>query len=328
MESIEFSPQFGYTISKSLDGIVGGGTTGLWGMRVHKLYGSCIEEVYPTNNTLPEEEYSRYSSIPIAAFLNAEKYKIAYYQRLYSIQDCMYGITKVFGIGLEFDIFESIKSATQGRISLPKIGEKYLGSHSVYVNGYSAIDENERFFYFINSWGAEWGDNGIGYLPFSYFEHGLVSAAWAIGYSKDAAIETENYELQTKKKTKFKICEALYPSLRYGENPIRAFDIFLRNIQVGHIHMSPVDKKRMELEEFYILPQYQNQGIGTAVIKDIGMKLRENGFAKMVGWIGAQDIINDREKQVKVFFKKNGFTITDDNSRFRDSVYKIEIKYD
>ncbi|MCX6716293.1 MAG: GNAT family N-acetyltransferase [Candidatus Taylorbacteria bacterium] len=325
MEFINFSPQFGYAISKSLDGIASGGTTGLWGMRAHKLYGSCREEVYPTDNTLLEEEYSKYSRIPIAAFLDAEKYKIDYYQRLYSLEDCMYAITKAYGIGFDFDIFESIRTVPQGRISLPKIGEKCLGSHSVYVSGYSAADGNERFFHFINSWGAEWGDNGRGYIPFNYFEQGLVSAAWAVGH--DNPIETKKYSLKTKKKVVIDIHHASYPSLRYSKYPLYVIDIYLRNLRVGCVHMSPIDEKHMELEEFYILPQYQNQEIGTTVIKHVGRGLRSSGFSKLTGWIGAQDIINDREEQVKAFFKKNGFTLTEDNSRYRDSVYRVEIDY-
>jgi hypothetical protein len=46
----------------------------------------------------------------------------------------------------------------------------------------------------------------------------------------------------------------------------------------------------------------------------------------LLGWVGAQDIIDERDSKVKRFFNKNHFELKDDNSRFRDAVYKFHKK--
>lgn len=67
--------------------------------------------------------------------------------------------------------FESFRTAPNGVIPLPQTDEKELGNHAITIIGYSLPEE---CFYFANSWGKEWGNNGQGKLPFSYFDSGLV----------------------------------------------------------------------------------------------------------------------------------------------------------
>lgn len=45
-------------------------------------------------------------------------------------------------------------------------------SHSVLLIGY---DDVKKVFIFVNSWGANWGDGGFGYLPYDYITKGYVS---------------------------------------------------------------------------------------------------------------------------------------------------------
>ena len=67
-------------------------------------------------------------------------------------------------------------STWQDGIVLPPSGA-CTGGHAVCFTGY---DDEKRLVQFINSWGSYWGDDGYGYLPYSYFEGGLVSDIWAL----------------------------------------------------------------------------------------------------------------------------------------------------
>jgi GNAT superfamily N-acetyltransferase len=320
---MERSARFVSAVAKELSGIKEGSTQS-WTLRALKFRGICEEKFHVDNTNLSEDDYSNYSTISIEAFLDAEKNKIQYYQRLYSIDDCINRINKSGAITVAFDIFESIKNAPKGRVSLPRIGEAHLGSHCVLIHGYSTLKETkEKVFHFSNSWGVEWGDNGHGTIPFDYFKEGLVSSIFAIGQESEIR-DIKKYKLKTNTGINFHIELSIYPPLRYIKYPIYVTNIFHKNMLVGHLMLVPINEKEVEIEDFYILPQHQDLGLGTSVLKHTQKKLKESGFSKIIGWIGAQDTILGREKYVKHFFIKNNFIIYEDNSRFLDSLYKFE----
>jgi GNAT superfamily N-acetyltransferase len=326
-EYIRMSPRFSYVLSNKLSGVEGQGSTGWWGQRVAKLYGSAPESVCPSDLNAAGTEFL-YNSIPIQAFIAADELRLAYYQRLYSVEDCMYAISQTGACSFEFDIFDSISTAPDGRVSLPRIGEKLLGSHCVAVHGYSAEEGEERYFLFANSWGEKWGDRGHGYLPFDYFEQGLVSAVWdGKIHPNTSPVQAESYQLKTNKGVRFRVERNWYPPLRLPQGyRLAVFDIYLgeSSLPIGFIHAMPVNNAEIEIEEMYILPQYQNKGLGTASLKLVEKVFKSYGFRKLFGWVSAQDLVAGREAGVLSFYKKSGYTVTEDNSRFRDAVYRVE----
>ena len=58
-----------------------------------------------------------------------------------------------------------------GPITMPNDPSEFIGDHCIDLVGYA----NARF-KFANCWGAKWGDNGYGYLPFDYFNRYLIDA--------------------------------------------------------------------------------------------------------------------------------------------------------
>ena len=330
-EFVEFSARFGYSLSKKLDGIPGGGTTGWWTQRVIKLYGCAPESMCSTENAKTDEEY-RNLPITTEAFLTAYNLRSRYYQRLYTVDDCRYAIHKTHGAAIEFDIFGSIKTTPDGYVELPKIGEKHLGSHSVMLSGYGTKKirgQNRKILQFINSWGNKWGDEGRGYLPIEYFEHGLVNAAWSQTTSLIDELTNKSEKVtETKLKNgiKYTIRQNWYPPLRLSKYNVAVFDIYLgdSNLIIGNIHTSPVENNGIEIEEIFILPQYQNHGLGTSTLKIVEKMARSYGFSHIFGWIGAQDLVEDREPKIVSFFKKNGYTLQENGERFKDAAYKFE----
>jgi len=89
-------------------------------------------------------------------------------------------------VDIGFVCYSNLYDANKtGKVPMPKEGSYIIGGHSVTIVGY---DDNSREFKFKNSWGADWGDKGYGYLPYDYVSgytiddsHSrLVDDAWTI----------------------------------------------------------------------------------------------------------------------------------------------------
>jgi len=65
-----------------------------------------------------------------------------------------------------YDSFELNSVAASGLVPLPNFRkEHYLGGHELCLIGY---DDTKQLFTVLNSWGTDWGDNGLCYFPYAY----------------------------------------------------------------------------------------------------------------------------------------------------------------
>ena len=99
-------------------------------------------------------------------------------QSLVQLKACLAdGFAFVFG----FSVFTSMESdavARDGVIPLPQPSDSLLGGHAVGCVGY---DDRTQRFTIRNSWGAGWGDDGYGYMPYSYMvDPGLAADFWTV----------------------------------------------------------------------------------------------------------------------------------------------------
>jgi len=96
------------------------------------------------------------------------------------------GIPSMFGFW-GFPSYES--SDVKGGIPYPCDGEKAEWGHAIVAVGY---DDNKKIknlkcnkvttgaLLFRNSWGAEWGDKGYGWLPYDYVLYNVASDFWSL----------------------------------------------------------------------------------------------------------------------------------------------------
>lgn len=77
--------------------------------------------------------------------------------------------------GFSVPITRQWRIAPNGHIALPSDRGEFEGlGHAVTAVAY---DDTTRLFKFINSWGTNWGEGGMGYLPYEYFD-AYLSDAW------------------------------------------------------------------------------------------------------------------------------------------------------
>lgn len=73
---------------------------------------------------------------------------------------------------VEMNVFDSIYRTRSGRL-VRDPADSFRGRHAVFLLGLTSDDE----LVFRNSWGQEWGDEGLGYISRLYFEQN-VNAVW------------------------------------------------------------------------------------------------------------------------------------------------------
>lgn len=97
------------------------------------------------------------------------------------------GLPSMFG----FTVYSSIsQGATTGKIPYPAPKEKILGGHAVVAIGYDDAMKIKNTnpggitttgaILIRNSWGADWGSGGYGWLPYEYVLKGLAVDWWSL----------------------------------------------------------------------------------------------------------------------------------------------------
>jgi C1A family cysteine protease len=128
-------------------------------------YGFCLEKIYPYNTIL----FSKFPPLNTFKSSNLLK-KFTYYavnQDLQSLKQCLitYNEPITFGI-LIYDSFMTASVASTGIVPMPDTTKEELqGGHCVTMIGYN---DNTSSFICANSWGTNWGNKGLFYLPYAY----------------------------------------------------------------------------------------------------------------------------------------------------------------
>jgi len=148
----------------------------------------------------PEEHFpydiSRYEEEPDAFLYSyANNFKAMKYARLdpynadgkQTLDAVKHALASRFVVAFGFPVYSSMTESPY--VPFPTSKDRLQGGHAVLAVGYDdnvAIEDvagkkrNEGCIIFRNSWGEDWGENGYGYLPYSYVEHALAVDFWTV----------------------------------------------------------------------------------------------------------------------------------------------------
>jgi C1A family cysteine protease len=110
------------------------------------------------------------------------------------------GLPSMFG----FTVYSSIdQAASGGKIPFPCPRDRHIGGHAVMAVGFNdeMTIQNQNCteakstgaLMIRNSWGADWGDGGYGWLPYDYVTKGLAIDWWTL--LKSEWVATQNFGL-------------------------------------------------------------------------------------------------------------------------------------
>lgn len=173
------SPLYNYTQSRILDSenlSEDIGTTLRSGCGNLRLTGICRDSVWPYTRT------NSFLSIPENVTREASLLSgmIDYFEVNRNRQVIKYIVGDLnllipFGFTV-YTSFESDKVYETGDVPMPDMTkEKILGGHCCNITGW---DDDRQVYFFVNSYGKEWGNDGEGTIPYAYFEnYDLVTEA-------------------------------------------------------------------------------------------------------------------------------------------------------
>lgn len=185
---IDGSRLFLYKVTRELMGFKGDDGAYLRdAMKAMVLFGVPPEKYWPYNITKFNDEPSNF------CFSFAQNYQAIQYYRLDPASTtptaALAAIKKNLAAALPamfgFSVYSSIPPMGDGKgeIPFPEKGDTLEGGHAVLAVGYDdnkKIGNNKGALLIRNSWGASWGENGYGWLPYSYVEAGLADDFWSM----------------------------------------------------------------------------------------------------------------------------------------------------
>jgi C1A family cysteine protease len=174
------------------------GDTGAWlrtTMKAMVLFGIPPEEYYPYDISKYDEEpgafcYAfdqNYQSIRYYRLDRTTSSTTALLTRVKNFLSA--GYPSMFG----FTVYNY--GNQKGEFEFPSNNDQVQGGHAVVAVGYDdnrKIGKDKGAIKIRNSWGTTWGQNGYGWLPYSYIEAGLAEDFWSLFRSE--YVDTDNFE--------------------------------------------------------------------------------------------------------------------------------------
>jgi len=187
-------------------------------------------------------------------------------------------------VTISFRFFESAHAAPGGRLLMPHAGDADRGLHAVAMIGW---DDPTDSIVFQNSWGARWGDRGIGYMSREYFERymndawlarrahiGPIAAKWPrIESARNAREFARIWTLHNPRwRARFKHRGrghqyAIYETISTAGARVEVIEIrtgYGFRVAWAHVHHLRSDRKDTSVvKELFVWPAFRRLGYGT-----------------------------------------------------------------
>ena len=266
---------YGFVRSRQLEGTFPGDPeTGVWpitAMRIFFGWGSILHDDWPLERPRPWPPPAE----PPGLDDLAKQRRINHYFRVRTVEECKLTLAYCGPVLASFEISNEWFTAPQGVIPPPSAGTQYIAAHSVLLVGY---DDTKSQFKFMNSWGADWGDDGFGYLPYNSFE-----AAWDEGWFMDLASDFRKPRPgYSKRSWGFQRAASgfVYHCLEFTDP---------QDLRIAWALAVQREEGWLEVEELFVRPTFRHQGYGKGLLRSLEKLAGELG-CRLKMWISHADI--------------------------------------
>lgn len=306
MDGFIMSRLYGFVRGRQLEGTFPGDPgTGVWPITSNRIqYGwGCVpEDVWPLTFPSPWPPWPE----PIGIDMLAKARRISSYHRVRTTQECKWVVGSGRSVLASLEITEQWFRAPSGRIAPPHPSDAPAGGHVVVIEGY---DETKAEFKFWNSWGTDWGDHGYGYIPFEVFEK-IWDEGWRMRFTGHPARPQDsgypmfkaNWGLTERAGGTWHCCEL---ATRDDE---RVGWWFARQCDDG-----------IEVEEFFVRPQFRGTGHGKKLIEEI-VKLATERQLPLKIWISFADAGPDNVSLIQKLIAPLGLSLKPSGVRWASLV--------
>jgi len=307
-----YSVMYGYVRSRQLEGTFNNDPSiGCWpitALRIERGWGNPGEERWPYDDgSWPPKE-------PAHVDQYAKEKRIFAYQRIRSVTECREALfLQKSYILLSVDMTKGWRKTLNGQIPLPQKEDKIIAAHAFLVVGY---DDNFKNLKFVNSWGADWGDNGYGYLPYDYFNR-YLSEAWVDIRPKQIDINKYTYSSKAIGGVKM---EWRLPSVLHD---------FIYGVEIRDSKSD--DRKAwgfafqyddyLNVEELFVKPKYRERGYCKQLISSFE-RISKQLSSPLRFWISHLDSNAPNIETILHIADKYGYCLSDSGVQWAD--YKIE----
>ena len=164
---VVLSPRYIYNECKKIDGMPEAeGTTIRAAMKVLKTKGVCRERFWPYR---PHQK----TKARKGAARDAQKFRVLSYARILNLNEVRLNLYAKGPCAIGVEVFEGFLNTRTGVVPLPGKNETSLGGHAICAVGY---DDRRKLIKFKNSWSSQWGQKGLGLLPYAYIERYMMDA--------------------------------------------------------------------------------------------------------------------------------------------------------
>jgi GNAT superfamily N-acetyltransferase len=218
--------------------------------RVRKGWGAPPEEAWPYDSTWPP------GPEPPGIDEVAKTSRLFAYQRVRSLPECRRLLAAGTPTTAAFQIDDSWYESADGRIAEPSRHEP-RGRHTVLIIGY---DNATGMLRFASSWGTAWGDRGLGYMPYSYFEDRLLEA-WQFDVGRPARRGRRSAKPQAIRGG------AVQDALGRLVHVIEAVDI-ASDEMIGWV-IAVETTEALHVDDLFVRPSYRGRGNGRKLAQEL-----------------------------------------------------------